>query len=76
MFHVFVGLFSLFVVAWGKYTLQVINFGMLKGTELKNWTVLSLIPGTKYTLFRFNQSSFFVYSTFCIMFPEFLFVVM
>lgn len=36
MFRVFVGLFSLFVVAWGKYTLQVVNVAMLKGTVLKN----------------------------------------
>lgn len=30
MFRVFVGLFSLFIVAWGKYTLQVVNVAKLK----------------------------------------------
>lgn len=36
MFRVFVGLFSLFVVAWGKYALQVVNVAKLKGSALKN----------------------------------------
>ena len=36
MFRVFVALFSLFVVAWGKYTLQVGNVAKLEGTTLEN----------------------------------------
>lgn len=60
MFRVFVAFFSLFVVAWGKYPLQVVNVAKLEGTTLENYTVLSMILGTKYTLFRFTQSSFFV----------------
>ena len=81
MFRVFVGLFSLFIVAWGKYTLQVVNVAKLKALcwRIKQFYQWFLVPTSFSGLTKFffcfkfvwipcMNSVETVYNTFCTLF--------